>query len=218
MLKIRLQRTGRKNNPSYRIIVVDSSVGPKSGKYIEKLGTYDSIRKTKSIEKERIQHWMKNGAEVSDTVFNILVADGIIKGTKKNVLPKKTPIKKEVKEGEQEQAAEVTGGAENKAEDTTTQKAEGEPVAEKKGGEEKTLTEQPKDVTEEKPEQKTEETTEQNKEEPKAEPQPEQKAEQPTEQKTEEVTEKKTEEATEQKEEPKTEPQAESQPEQKEEA
>ncbi|MDD9868036.1 MAG: 30S ribosomal protein S16 [Candidatus Campbellbacteria bacterium] len=164
MLKIRLQRTGRKNNPSYRIIVVDSSVGPKSGKYIEKLGTYDSIRKTKSIEKERIQHWMNNGAEVSETVFNILVADGMLKGKKKNVLPKKTPIKKEVNEEKQEAGV----ANENKTEEVATQKAEGEVSAEQKSGEEKVgeekaPTEQPQaeQKVEEATEQKPEETTEQ---------------------------------------------------------
>lgn len=95
MLKIRLQRIGRKNDPSFRIVVTDSRKGPKSGKYLELLGLYDPVRSTVSVKNERIRHWISNGAQVSGTVHNILIQEGVTEGKKINVLPKKSPIKKE---------------------------------------------------------------------------------------------------------------------------
>ena len=94
MLKIRLQRVGRKHDPSYRVILTDARQGPKSGKFIEILGFYDAVRKVKKIKADRVKHWISNGAQVSDTVHNILVSEKVIEGKKVNVLPKKTPIKK----------------------------------------------------------------------------------------------------------------------------
>ena len=100
MLKIRLQRIGRKNNPSFRIVVTDSRKGPKSGKYLELLGAYDPIRSTVAVKEQRIKHWISNGAQVSGTVHNILIQEGVIDGKKINVLPKKSPIAKETKKEE----------------------------------------------------------------------------------------------------------------------
>ncbi len=107
MLKIRLQRVGRKHDPSYRVILTDVKQGPKSGKFIEILGFYDAVRKVKKIKAERVKHWISNGAQVSDTVHNILVSEKVIESKKVNVLPKKTPIKKEVKEEEKKEMASV---------------------------------------------------------------------------------------------------------------
>ncbi len=98
MLKIRLQRIGRKNNPSYRVVVVDSKIAVKKGKPVELLGTYDTIRKMTVLNKERITYWISKGAQVSDTMHNILVVNGVIKGVKRNALPKKTPVQKEQKD------------------------------------------------------------------------------------------------------------------------
>lgn len=94
MLKIRLQRIGRRNNPSYRIVVIESAVAAKKGIPVELLGTYDTIRKKTALKEDRIRHWIAKGAQVSDTMNNILITNGVIQGVKKNVLPKKNPIKK----------------------------------------------------------------------------------------------------------------------------
>ena len=109
MLKIRLQRIGRRNNPSYRIVVVDSRAAAKKGKPVELLGSYDTIRKKTALNKERVLYWMSRGAQVSDTVHNILVAESVIEGRKKNVLPKKSPVKKDSDDGAV--AATASGGA-----------------------------------------------------------------------------------------------------------
>ena len=97
MLKIRLQRVGRKHEPSFRLVLTDSKNSTKSGKYLENLGHYDSRRGEKSEFKgERITYWMSKGAQLSGTVHNILVDKKIITGKKLNVLPLKKAIVKDV--------------------------------------------------------------------------------------------------------------------------
>lgn len=88
MLKIRLQRVGRINMPSYRIIVVEHTEGPKTGKFTDIVGTYDPRRKERKLDETKIKHWMSVGAKPSDTVHNMFVSAGIIQGKKINVLPK----------------------------------------------------------------------------------------------------------------------------------
>lgn len=95
MLKIRLQRIGRRNDPSYRVVVVESAVAAKKGVPVEIVGFYDTVRKKTSLNSDRVQHWLSSGAKPSDTLHNILVTNGIIEGKKQNVLPRKKPIVKE---------------------------------------------------------------------------------------------------------------------------
>ncbi len=92
MLKIKLQRVGRKHDPSFRVVITDRRTGPKSKKHVAQVGFYDAIRKKTILEKEVILDWISKGAQPTDTVYNILVSEGVIKGKKKNVLPKKSPI------------------------------------------------------------------------------------------------------------------------------
>ena len=97
MLMIRLQRVGRKHEPVFRIVLTDSKNAPKSGKFLEVLGYYDARKEDRGEFKlERIQHWMRNGAQLSNTIHNFLIDKKAIEGKKINVLPKKTPIIKEV--------------------------------------------------------------------------------------------------------------------------
>jgi len=90
MLKIRMQRTGRRNDPTFRVVVIESERGPKSGDFIEKLGFYEAKIGRKELNKERIQYWIGKGAQVSGTVYNFLIDEKIVDGKKINVLPKKT--------------------------------------------------------------------------------------------------------------------------------
>ena len=90
MLKIRLQRTGRTNDPSYRVVVTEHTNGPKSGRAVEKLGSYNPKSKERTLDAERIKYWISKGAKASGTMHNMLISAGIISGKKVNVLPKKT--------------------------------------------------------------------------------------------------------------------------------
>ena len=96
MLKIRLQRVGRKHEPSFRLVLTESKNSTKSGRYQEVLGWYDARRdnKNEQIKLDRVKYWLGQGVQVSDTVHNFLVENKIITGKKINNLPKKSPIKK----------------------------------------------------------------------------------------------------------------------------
>lgn len=95
MLMIRMQRTGRKNEPQFRIVVGEHTMGPKSGKFLEKLGSFNPKTDEKTLDVERVKYWMSNGAQTSPRVHNLLVDMGVVKAKKINVLPKKTVEKKE---------------------------------------------------------------------------------------------------------------------------
>ena len=95
MITIRLQRRGRKNDPSFRVVVLDSKKKVKTGNYLEMVGSYDPRVNRVELKGERILAWIKEGATVSDTVHNLLVSNKIIDAKKINVLPKKTYKKPE---------------------------------------------------------------------------------------------------------------------------
>lgn len=69
MVKIRLQRQGKKKAPFYHIVVADSR-SPRDGKIIEQLGTYDPMTEpaTIKLDKEKVEKWIKNGAKPTETV------------------------------------------------------------------------------------------------------------------------------------------------------
>lgn len=111
---IRLQRTGRKHEPTFRVVLTDSKNGPKSGKYLKNLGWYDTRLKNdakKQLDTEAIKQWMTKGAKLSLTLHNFLVGQKIIEGKKLNALPKKSPIKKEEVKPVEEKKVEVAPAA-----------------------------------------------------------------------------------------------------------
>lgn len=96
MLKIRLQRVGRKNIPTFRVVLTDSKNSTKSGRFLEVLGSFDPRDdKSKIIKADRVKYWISKGAQLSGTLHNFLVHTKVIEGKKINVLPKKRPIVKE---------------------------------------------------------------------------------------------------------------------------
>lgn len=108
MLKIRMQRVGRINQPSYRIVVTEHTASPKAGKFVEKIGTYNPSTKARVIDAERVKYWMSVGAKPSATMHNMLLSAGIISGKKINVLPAyKEPAKEETAPEAAAPAAEV---------------------------------------------------------------------------------------------------------------
>ncbi len=94
MLKIRLQRIGRKNDPAFRVVLTESKNAAKSGKFLEVIGTYNPKQGEVSFKEERINYWVGQGAQVSPTVHNFLVDKKVVKGAKKNVLPLKNKTEK----------------------------------------------------------------------------------------------------------------------------
>jgi small subunit ribosomal protein S16 len=120
MLMIRLQRVGRKHEPTFRLVLTDSKNSTKSGKYLEVLGSYDPRleNKIEQFDVAKIKHWMSKGAQLSGTVHNFLVHKKAIEGKKMNVLPKKRPIKKA------EEKVEAKGEAKKEASATSAHTAE----------------------------------------------------------------------------------------------
>ena len=73
MVKIRLQRAGKKKAPFYHIVVADSR-SPRDGKIIEQIGTYDPMQEPSVLvlDKEKVEKWIKNGAKPTDTVKRLI--------------------------------------------------------------------------------------------------------------------------------------------------
>ena len=73
MVKIRLRRVGAKKAPFYRIVVADSR-SPRDGRFIEELGTYNPAADSKKlkVDLERVQYWIANGAQPTDTVRGLI--------------------------------------------------------------------------------------------------------------------------------------------------
>ncbi|HYF29049.1 MAG TPA: 30S ribosomal protein S16 [Candidatus Paceibacterota bacterium] len=119
---IRFQRIGRKNDPAFRMAVLEKTAGPKAGKYVDLVGTYNPKTKAMSVDGDRIKEWVRKGAQLSPSLSNLLIAKGIIEGKKVNVLPKKTRIVKE-------QSAEAAAPAPVAEEATAVVEETGEEVA-----------------------------------------------------------------------------------------
>lgn len=73
MVRIRLAKYGRKNKPSYRIVVIDSKK-KRDGKYLEKLGYYNPSEDDKNVvfDKSRYEYWLKIGAKPSEAVTKLV--------------------------------------------------------------------------------------------------------------------------------------------------
>lgn len=123
MLKIRLSRTGKKSQPSFRIVVQEHTAAVK-GKFIEALGYYRPATKNKDfkVNFERVKHWFSMGAKPSDTLAVLLKKSGY-EGMEKYIAPRDKKRKK--KKSEHQSGGEA--GAPNKAE--VKPKAESKPEA-----------------------------------------------------------------------------------------
>lgn len=124
MLKIRLMRIGAKKRPFYRVVVVDERA-KRTGAYIELLGTYNPLTEPKDIKlkQDRIDHWIKQGAQMSDGFLRII--------GKAPQRPSRKP-KKEKKE-----LSDTNKASEQKTEDKKEEKAEEAPAEVTKTEEEK---------------------------------------------------------------------------------
>ena len=130
MLKIRLTRTGKTHNPSYRIVVAEHSA-PIQGKFIEILGYYLPTRHPKVLEvnKERTDYWMSKGAQPTDTVHNLLVDKGILT-TKRDIKYSKVIESTESKPAEktEEKTETASEPAEEQVQEEVTETQEETPA------------------------------------------------------------------------------------------
>ena len=131
---MRLQRVGRKNDPSYRIVVTDKRTGPKSGKHVDLLGSYNPKMGNVQIDGEKAKKWLAQGVQPSVTLHNILVSQKIIDAKKINPLPRKSPLIDEEavkKEKEQEEASAESQPVEKEEAEKVVAEAQTEEVTAK---------------------------------------------------------------------------------------
>jgi small subunit ribosomal protein S16 len=115
-LKIRLSRGGAKKRPFYSIVVADSR-NPRDGRFIEKVGAYNPILKSDdparvALKVERIQEWMKKGAQPTDRVARFLDQAGLMKREARNNPNKAKPGKKMQERADAQSASSASAGAE----------------------------------------------------------------------------------------------------------
>jgi small subunit ribosomal protein S16 len=114
-LVIRLARAGTKKRPVYHIVVADSRA-PRDGRFIERLGYFNPLLPKEKAERlkldlEKVQAWMKKGAQPSDRVMRFLDAAGIMKRPKRNNPEKAVPRKERKAKDEEATKAKEAGDA-----------------------------------------------------------------------------------------------------------
>src|SRR3954468_8516147 len=129
-LKIRLARAGTKKRPFYHIVLADSR-SPRDGRFIERLGHFNPLLPKEKTERlkldlDKVQAWMKKGAQPSDRVSRFLDAPGILKREKRNN-PEKAIPRKERKA--KEEADKAAAGAKPAGGAPAAPKAEAQPEA-----------------------------------------------------------------------------------------
>lgn len=82
MLTIRLTRKGKKNQPFFRVVVIDKRRSSKGGRAVEEVGYVDPLTKRNSFNKDRVLHWIKMGAQPTPRIHNLLVSEKIIEAKK----------------------------------------------------------------------------------------------------------------------------------------
>jgi small subunit ribosomal protein S16 len=100
MLKIRLSRTGKKRQPSFRVVVQEHTA-PIKGKFVEAIGHYLPATENKEfkINTERVKYWLSVGAAPSDSVAALLKKDGL-EGMDKFLAPRDKQRKKKKAQAE----------------------------------------------------------------------------------------------------------------------
>jgi len=167
MLVIRLFRTGKKNQPFFRVVVTDKRKPPRAGRFVEIVGFWNPLTKEKNLKVERIKYWLSKGAQPSDTVSNLLVSEKIIERPK---IPKHKKAKKEKKKEilkEKEAPKEIPKEAPEEKE--TPKEEPKKEVPKKAPKKEKTPKEEPKELPKEEASKEKETPKEKPKEESKKE-------------------------------------------------
>ncbi len=90
MLTIRLQRTGKKNQADFRIVLAEKEA-PVNKKFTEILGSYNPRKKTFQVKEDRLKYWLGQRVEMSETINNLFITKKLVEGKKVKAfsIPKK---------------------------------------------------------------------------------------------------------------------------------
>ncbi len=127
MLTIRLSRIGKRKKPMYRLIISERARDP-YGRALEILGSYNPFTKELQAKKDRIEYWLSQGSGMSDTVNNLLVEKGVIKGEK----VKASKLRKKKKDSKKQEAQRGPAKEDKKTEEKDPPAQAGEKKEEKK--------------------------------------------------------------------------------------
>jgi len=125
MLVIRFSRVGKRNRAQYRIVVQEKTVAP-TGRHVAVVGSWDPHLKKGVFKTKEIKHWIGQGAQVSDSVWNLLIREEVIEGKKR---PVKVKIKKKAEE-EKEEGREKESSEKKSEEESEGKKEKQEEKAE----------------------------------------------------------------------------------------
>ena len=133
MLVIRFSRVGRHNHAQYRIVVQEKSKAP-TGRHVAIVGSYDPHSKQVVLKEDKIKEFLANGAQMSDSVYNLFVSNGIVEGKKRvvRVPAKKVEENDESADDAAEQKEESSDTKEQATEDAGETKEEVKKEAESK--------------------------------------------------------------------------------------
>ncbi|MCA9323746.1 30S ribosomal protein S16 [Candidatus Saccharibacteria bacterium] len=153
-----MQRVGRKGHPEYRVVVQDARLTPTSGRVVARVGHYNPHSKVVTLDKEKVEYYLGNGAQPTPRVVSILKSEKV-KLPDWVSIPnndKKRSIKNAEKLRRNRPAEEVAEEApvEETAPEVTAEEAPVEPVTEESASEEVVSEEQPTEETPESAEEK----------------------------------------------------------------
>lgn len=149
MLVIRLFGVGKKNQPSFKIVVTEKNRPPRGGRFIEEVGFLNPLKKEKILKKERINYWLSVGAKPSATVLNLLISEKLVEG-------EKTPKHGKKKKGEEKPAEAKPEAKPEEKKEPEKAAPETKEVKEEKKEEKKETPEAKEEKKEEKQESKEE--------------------------------------------------------------
>ncbi len=112
MLTIKLSKLGKKNKKVFRVIISEKGRDP-YGNSLEILGAYDQFHKQLQVKKDRVNFWLERGAQMTPTINNLFIAQGVIEG--KKVVASKPGTVSEKKQGQIKAKADKKKKAEEAA-------------------------------------------------------------------------------------------------------
>jgi small subunit ribosomal protein S16 len=116
MLAIRMQRNGRSGYPVYRIVVQESQRHPLSGRIVAQVGSYNPHTKATVLDKEKVEFYLKNGAQPSTRVARVVAAEGVKLPSWVKAAPVKSAVAKHADKLRKNQPKESAPAAEAVAE------------------------------------------------------------------------------------------------------